>query len=1278
KQKEKVATAERVQKLRERKDESEKQKEKVATAERVQKLRERKDESEKQKEKVATAERVQKLRANKNNLKRDYEKGVSQRLDMCCGSCKKIAFFDSGVKLTDENDMTKKIGLKKADKLCYGCNKSVLNEEMPVKCWLNNLEIDDIPAVLRCLNFIERRFICQVQTYMTLLKLPGEGQYAQDGLAIHFPSDPEEIVKILPHGLSSAGIVCISGKSEDFIRPAAIFAALKWLKQHNRMYKDIVIDCNALEVNEDEIEEILTDINETGAIPTDYDSPSVSVARFLKRSGLKVDFPKSESNPVSFADKKFAECMAFPWLFPKANGDFDSTREKKIPLLQYLQSRILHRDNRFRCDIPYLIVATNRYERQVLQKLVNFYVTRVRKSEKTNTINSMVPVTISDVQNLANNPDLACNSLMFTKQIRGTGSYWKDKLWDLLAKMKCLGPPDLFLTLSCADLQWPELEKLLQDDLDDKYKNMAQGVRCDPVIPALYADKRFREFIKWLQKSRVLGEIADYHARVEFQNRGSVHFHLFLWIPDAPSLYKGSSAAEIVKYIDRVICTRHCNDNNEEDDDELRELIKLQVHNHTNSCRLKNNRCRHHFPRRVCSETKVLYTGQRSSAIGNFYETKRDDGDEMVNAFNPEILRRFRSNMDIQLVNGEKGLAFYVLKYAMKAEPEEFKTKLVETLQNMDTAMNLTQQGRMMMLGMCQLKTRKMSAQEAAYRICDVDMVYSNRQVKKISTLPPERRLKRLNMEKLADKKEDGATLQDVIDDCFDDNMIDVYRKRPIILEKLSLSQFVSWYEKKGVDVKPKLVLLDRSGSLHKRRKALCLRTSHLSMNTQDYYYSLLLLHLPHRKETELLDGHENAEDAFLEKETLLDQGDLKSERIMNEVIETAQRLRTSLQLLDQMAEMDENDDDEEIAHEYDAVDVNETEPDISIAAPDSRRWTNLEERQWQILTVGETTPIALQQRLNSLSKDQLRVMKYFHWKLYKDQSQIQLLLTGNAGTGKSLLLEVAIEWFRLTQTSIAGQDPVMIGAPTGLAAKNINGETLHSLLKLPVQHSGYELDYNRLQYITLQNLRSRWANKKFLIVDEISMVGEKMMLYINGRLQEIFDNDEPFGGIHIIFAGDYFQLPPVKDTPSYRSKLIEDFDAMILQQNMRQNKDKLWCDMLDKIRIGAPLNRKEFVALNERVFPKEDLKNVTVDLTLYPTKVMVKERNNEQQEELMNSEVIEFTHDATDIYSNNDIAAGCSVDDENIPDDDRDAGGLVRELRLSRDSKVMLVKNLG
>ncbi|MCP4052219.1 MAG: hypothetical protein GY739_03970, partial [Mesoflavibacter sp.] len=142
--------------------------------------------------------------------------------------------------------------------------------------------------------------------------------------------------------------------------------------------------------------------------------------------------------------------------------------------------------------------------------------------------------------------------------------------------------------------------------------------------------------------------------------------------------------------------------------------------------------------------------------------------------------------------------------------------------------------------------------------------------------------------------------------------------------------------------------------------------------------------------------------------------------------------------------------------------------------------------------------------------------------------------------------------------------------------------------------------------------------------------------------------------------------------------KLIEDFDAMILQQNMRQNKDKLWCDMLDKIRIGAPLNRKEFVALNERVFPKEDLKNVTVDLTLYPTKVMVKERNNEQQEELINSEVVEFTHDATDIYSNNDIAAGCSVDDENIPDDDRDAGGLVRELRLSRDSKVMLVKNLG
>ena len=66
-------------------------------------------------------------------------------------------------------------------------------------------------------------------------------------------------------------------------------------------------------------------------------------------------------------------------------------------------------------------------------------------------------VTAQDVINIDNNPDLQENSYMFTKNICGTAAYWKNKLLDLLAIIRSLGPPTLFMTLSADDMHWAEL-----------------------------------------------------------------------------------------------------------------------------------------------------------------------------------------------------------------------------------------------------------------------------------------------------------------------------------------------------------------------------------------------------------------------------------------------------------------------------------------------------------------------------------------------------------------------------------------------------------------------------------------------------------------------------------------------------------------------------------------------------------------------------------------------------------------------------------------------------
>ena len=519
----------------------------------------------------------------------------------------------------------------------------------------------------------------------------------------------------------------------------------------------------------------------------------------------------------------------------------------------------------------------------------------------------------------------------------------------------------------------------------------------------------------------------------------------------------------------------------------------------------------------------------------------------------------------------------------------------------------------------------------------------------------------------------------ETIEDCFDDNIIDVYRKRPRELESLTLFQFASWYEKRPLDAKPQLPLLDRSGSLHKRTRALCLRTSNLSTNSEDYYYSLLLLHLPHRTEDELTGGFTNIEQAFLAKEDQMNQGELQSEKAMDELIASAQRLRTAIDLEERVAEED-GDDDEILADEYDAVDTDELECPV-VLQRNPQRLTLNEEKQWQSLSVGEMSPETFREKLKSLSNDQKRVLKYLHWRLNdkKEMKQIQLFLTGNAGTGKSFLLEVIIEWLRLTKAKYSGHDPVAVAAPTGLAAKAINGVTLHSLLKLPIQHDGSMPEKLNLQYNTLQRLKAALKDKQFLVVDEVSMLGEKMLVFCNDRLQEVFDNEKPFGGINVIFSGDFFQLPPVKDKLCFNHALFMNFDMMMLEQNMRQKEDIPWCRILDKIRIGSTLTGKEVGLLNSRIKPEEEMEDLQTDLRLYPTKKQVEEYNTIQQEKLTNETGnSDVTIPLRDVYSVNDAASGCIAETDDLPNDDRNAGGLSSLLTLSVGSKVMCIKNLG
>lgn len=102
----------------------------------------------------------------------------------------------------------------------------------------------------------------------------------------------------------------------------------------------------------------------------------------------------------------------------------------------------------------------------------------------------------------------------------------------------------------------------------------------------------------------------------------------------------------------------------------------------------------------------------------------------------------------------------------------------------------------------------------------------------------------------------------------------------------------------------------------------------------------------------------------------------------------------------------------------------------------------------------------------------------------------------------------------------------MLLTAPTGVAAFNIQGMTVHSALLLSTSKFGNQ----PLTHDKLNTLRTKLSNLQLLIIDEISMVGSNMLLQIHKRLQQLKgqDNHATFGNVSILAVGDLYQLQPV------------------------------------------------------------------------------------------------------------------------------------------------------
>lgn len=106
-----------------------------------------------------------------------------------------------------------------------------------------------------------------------------------------------------------------------------------------------------------------------------------------------------------------------------------------------------------------------------------------------------------------------------------------------------------------------------------------------------------------------------------------------------------------------------------------------------------------------------------------------------------------------------------------------------------------------------------------------------------------------------------------------------------------------------------------------------------------------------------------------------------------------------------------------------------------------------------------------------------------------------------------------------------------MLLAPTGVAAFNIHGSTIHLSFSIPVSAKTFDLGGENLK-----SLQAKLDSMYYFVIDEKSMVGHRMFALIDLRLRQAFPNhrNQVFGGQSIILVGDFGQLPPVLDEPMY------------------------------------------------------------------------------------------------------------------------------------------------
>ena len=538
-----------------------------------------------------------------------------------------------------------------------------------------------------------------------------------------------------------------------------------------------------------------------------------------------------------------------------------------------------------------------------------------------------------------------------------------------------------------------------------------------------------------------------------------------------------------------------------------------------------------------------------------------------INAHNTTILHLWMANMDLQFILDPYACAVYVISYISKSQRGMSKL-LRDALMHLKAG-NATIKERLRGIAYKFQSCSEVSAQEVSYHLLSLPLSKCTRANVYINTNPANKRVRILKSKPVLMGMEQDSV----------DILIEHYMQRCDELDETCLAKFAAWYEfqsskrmtktnpdfdeenmeDEGASLvdNPRLLPLKDTGFMRLRRKAKVIRFRRYSIiqDEVNFYREQLMLFVPWRIDSSDTDNI-NFKSMYSTHLNLITQNrELFESRDQSSIDE-------AINILEDLDPDELNFDGiaiEEIMNNEGAVVIEDT--DFQVDSPgNDNPWTVDPNSDPGTKSAGGffnipnlNTEEVFLQMCRSLNKIQRTV--FFHTlHCFKTTKQLPMYLYigGCAGVGKSTVIRVLYEGLVRFMNSLPGTKPdaikVLLASPTAKAAFSIRGMTLHSAFALPVTEFNGETP--NLSSDVCNTLRSKLSCLKVIIIDEISMVGSKILSQVNNRLKAIMDNSLDFRGVSIISVGDFHQLRPVKDSYVFQipTSSANNYDGLIGQ----------------------------------------------------------------------------------------------------------------------------------